>query len=1248
MNCPNCGYENIPGMRFCGACGVRLGTECETCGFVNPPEHRFCGRCGAPLSVETHAVARDALPDASSAPQPPPRISEPAKSGQVALRGERRLATVVLADVVGSTNILEAIGTEAWVQLMNQVLQALEAQVYHFGGIVDQFRGDGLVAFFGASSVHEDDPERAILAALAMHDAVAGFSAELWEQEGMDLRLRVGVNTGEVIVASIGDDRHYTEDTAMGEAITLAARMEVAAEPGTVLVTEDTYLLVASRFTWDPLGDVFVKGLREPIKAYRPLAPQIRAARVRHLEPYDHSVQMIGREAQFEAGKHVLEQLRSGQGGIVMLTGDTGMGKSSFVANLHQDADREDALLAQAGAWEPAANDASDQSLSWIFSRCRSYAQSSPYSVWQDLVGGWLDARPEEPIPELHDRLCVQAGELWDDEEFDEYDEHCRNLSALLSLSRAMEQGGQLDAEGRRRRIFLTVRSWVRALAQQKPHVLVLEDIHWSDTTSLELLEYCLPVCDQAPLLWLIIFRGDVNPNLAAFQHRMQTQYVDRLTSLTFAQLDDIQGGKMVDRLLGPGVLPEETRSQLLIRAEGNPYYIEEFIYGLSRGGVLERDEQTGRWHTTRPVTSLDLPGSLQTLLLARIDRLAPEERRVLQLAAVIGTVFWTRVLQSLTVDHTTSIAPASTGSELEWHLDALRRAQLIQEHRQVPALGMEYSFESNLVRDVVYDGLLTAQRSTCHLRAADALETVLGEKVLPRYYSLLAFHYQQAGATRKELFYRLLAAEEAREVYANTEAIEHYSRALQLLDKIEAQPAGESQLYAVRTQRFEVLNGRQRLHFLSGDFSSGWKDAEALLDVAEQLDDDPVWLIDALLLQPSVRHIVNGDVAAGMELAGKALSLARQIGDRHREMAALAALAGHRYLKNDPGWLETGTDALAIARELGDKRSEAELLIGVGNVFAVSDPERSREYLDTALPIIEALDDKMIELSLLNIIGIQLESSADYVRRLNECHAEQLRISQEVGHHPVQARALMFLGQIQSLYLGDHVGGLTALTQSSVMFSGQTMELFPTLRIAQTRIQQGKLEKAQEALDRANQLVELAPHDMGRVGFRLVTASFFNALGTQSRLDTALELLSQTIELSADNPQLAQQYLMAAKCEAAATHLALAKLATDTCMRNEHASSALKASQAALEIYESFGFVRPIECVSEEILLRHSLALRANGQRQDADAYLLKAFDEMMRKHDMIPIDSPYRRTYLENIPLHRQIQDLVQRIRE
>ena len=339
-------------------CGTRLARTCPTCGFANPPDFRFCGQCGTPLPLtEEPAPALWPQPPSPvedqvsilSASAPPTNLPTYQPTNlPTPLEGERRLATVILTDVKGSTDLLEQIGSEAWVEIMNHVLHILETEVYRLGGEVDQFRGDGLVAFFGAKSAHEDDPERAVLAGLAMQQALKPYAAELAEQEGIDLQLRVGINTGEVIVASVGDSRQHSEDTAMGAGLALAARMETAAEPGTVLVSDNTYRLVESQFEWEPLGETTVKGVSQPVAVYRPLAPRPDADQMPRLQTYGLSIPLIGREVEFRTLKGCVEDLYDGRGGIVMVTGDKGLGKSFLVAEVRHHFARHGVLLAEA------------------------------------------------------------------------------------------------------------------------------------------------------------------------------------------------------------------------------------------------------------------------------------------------------------------------------------------------------------------------------------------------------------------------------------------------------------------------------------------------------------------------------------------------------------------------------------------------------------------------------------------------------------------------------------------------------------------------------------------------------------------------------------------------------------------------------------------------------------------------------------------------------------------------------------
>jgi predicted ATPase/class 3 adenylate cyclase len=1231
VRCPNCGFDVPAEMKFCGQCGTRLRTTCTVCGFGNPLDYRFCGDCGAQLRKDSVVLTAAADGGATVAPGIPVESPQPLKPSAFQLEGERRLATVVVADVTGSTNLLERLGTEAWVEKMNQVLRLLEAEVYRFGGRVDQFRGDGLVAFFGATAAHEDDPERAVLAALSMQSSLKLYITEQERDRDFDLQLRVGVNTGEVIVTRVGDSRLYREDTAMGEAVALAARLEVAAKSGTVLVSGTTYDLTEPQFEWQSLGEIDVKGVTEPVAVYRPLAVQVDSGRT-----FPFPVPLIGRDDEFEALLGHVDDLFAGRGGITTVLGEKGLGKSFLVDEVRQHFARRGALLADAYPGETVPSAALD----WIRGRCRSYDQTWPYSMWLSLLRNWLGVRRGEPKEAIRDRLRHLALDLWGDRLADYY----AYLAVFLSLPLEdpfAEQIRHLDAEGLQQAFFPTIRAWVEAMAHNGPLVMEFSDMQWADTTSLELLKHCLPVCDDAPLLWLLVYRPERNSPVWEFNHYVETKYPHRLASITLRSLSETQGGDFIDQLIGPDVLPDDTRAMIINKAEGNPYYIGELVRALIAQGTLVQDARDGKWHTTRAVESLDLPDSLQSLLMARIDRLSTQQRYLLQIAAVIGSVFWSSVLEALAVDAAVSAEKTLEASSLRLHLTSLQREQLIYERGRVPDLGIEYVFGSNLVRDAAYDSLLSAQQLAYHRQIAEYLESHLSETALPHYYGVLSYHYQSAGEFSKELLYALLAAEQARRIYANVEALGYFDRALEILDELERRASSEEQGYAVRTQRLEVLNGRREVLYLLGEFDSMRVDAEAMLRLARQLDDDPAWLIDALLKQPGVANWqTREELEAGFALAQEALGLALDIGDRRREMQSLVAIAKQRLWVNDPTAWELAQRALDLARQLGDQEYEVDMLSSMGQVFAWTDhPQRGMAYLKDALRISQALDDKMAELRLTELIGLQCERDGNYYRLLNDYHMKRLRISREIGHRPVEADALMDCGQIQSIYLGDYERGLEMLRESLRIWEGTPSEAIIMLRIGQTLVAQGHYDEAFGAVDRAEGIInEQAVILLGHAGLLLVKAMLNNALANVENLEHALTHCEATRQLVQDAP-LTRQYEMAAACEASEAHLGLADLARDVGARQEHRELSLAFSQTALDIYHQFGFVQIIECVSEEILYRHHRALAANGRDEESDAFLRQAYDEMMRKHEFIPTTSPFRATYLENITLHQRI---------
>lgn len=1241
MKCPECGFDNPGGLKYCGMCGTRLTRVCSACSFANPLEFRFCGQCGTRLGQEPsleqaakpqRAVEGSDVPPPGEASSPPYLPSVPPQPS-MELQGERRPATVVVADVTDSTDILERLGSESWVEIMDRVLQILETEVYRLGGEVDQFRGDGLVAFFGARLAHEDDPERAVLAGLAMHEALDHRAQELAGRENIDLSLRVGVNTGEVIVTSVGDRRQHSEDTAMGEAVALAARMEEAAEPGTVLVSENTYRLAESDFEWDSLGRIKVKGISQPIATYRPLEPLAGTEHLHSLQAGRPSTTLIGRDDEFQRLRGRVEGLCDGRGGIVTVTGERGLGKSFLVSEVRHHFSRHGALMSEACKEDTAL---SPVSLTWLRGRCRSYDQSWPYSMWLDLLRRWLGMREREPREEMRDRLRSRAEQLWGDRLAEFYPYLATSLSLPLEKE-FTERVKHLDAQGLRHQVFRAVRHLVEAMAQREPLVVAFEDVHWADTTSLDLLKYCLPLCDQESLLWLLVSRPDRASPMWEFSHYVETQYPHRLTSIALSPLTDAESGQFIDQLIGPEALPVETQALIIGKAEGNPYYIEELVQALVSDGVLTRDPQTGEWRATRTVTSLDIPDGLQSLLLARIDSLSLDERGVLKRAAVIGSVFWSKVVQHLTGDE----IPASE------HLTSLQRAQLVQERGQVAKLGMEYVFKSNLIRDAAYESILSTQRAAYHLEIAEYIEQLFGQDILPQHYGVLAYHYKQAGKSEKELSYTIQAAERAREIYANAEARKHYTRALKLLNEMEAAATDESRLHTIHTKRFEVLDGRREILHLMGDLDAERADAEALLELARQLD-DRTWLIDALLQQPGVATWQSREeVESGESMAEEALALSQQLEDRHREMRSLLAISNQRLLLSDPTWLEMAEQALELARRSGDQRYEARILTHIGTAYAWSDqPQRGTEYLTKALPITQMLGDRITEVQLLNQISLQSERSGDYYRVLTEYHERRLRISRDIGYRPGESDALISCGQTRGIYLGDYEAGMASLEEGRRIREsiarrvfGSHTDLASLLRIVQILTMRGEHDEALKTLEGIQNLDEEETHEIIRAGLRLVSAIVYNALGDEEHLTRALELATQTRQLVSETP-LTGQYKMASACEATAAHLGLAKVLDDERKRRAHRRQALKSSRAALEIYRDFGFVQIIECLSEEILYRHSLALAANDRQSEAATYLQRAYDEMMRKYDLIPTESHFRRTYLESIPLHRDIR--------
>ncbi|MEA3377507.1 MAG: ABC transporter substrate-binding protein [Chloroflexota bacterium] len=787
MKCPKCQTENPEVAEFCLKCGVRLVVVCAECGTALPGHAAFCFACGAPVGAPPVEREEPAAPDAVAERLRrlvPKEFAERLLATRGKVQAERRRVTILFSDVKGSTAMGEGLDPEDVMEIMDGAFDVLIEPIVRYEGTVTRLMGDAVLAFFGAPIAHEDDPERACRAALEIVEGAQAYAERLDRERGIaGFSVRAGINTGLVVVGEVGSDLRV-EYTAMGDAINLAARLESAAEPGTVLVTEHTHRSIAPLFETEAMGPVKVKGRAEPISTYRVLAARAGAGWSQTSAGLDPP--LVGREKEFGALQSAVERLRAGVGGIVTVVGEAGIGKSRLVAEVRRQALSEGSKPLEGTAADGrtgfAGRSGGQAYLNWVEGRCLSYGTSIAYLLWLDVLRDLLGLRVDDPPDVVRDALR-NALETWCPDSLDKVYPYLARLMSLPPESETEIAIARLDGERLKRGTFHAVEELIGCAADSCPLVLVCEDLHWADPTSVELLERVLGLTDRRSLLVVCVSRPRPSHGSWRLRETAARLYRHRHSDLWIEPLSAAASERLVDALLqlaAPGVelvegLPQKLRWRILGRAEGNPFYVEEVVRSLTDSGAIAPDEASGRWRVTQDVTDIPIPETVQGVLTARIDRLDEENRRVLQIASVIGRIFWYRVLAEVAATETV----AWTEPELQERLLDLQREELIRERVRLPEL--EYIFEHELTRDAAYRGLLRKDRRLFHRQVAEALERLFPERV-EEQLGLLAHHWERAGVAAKAVTYLLRAGDQARMVYAHEEAVDYYQRALVFL----------------------------------------------------------------------------------------------------------------------------------------------------------------------------------------------------------------------------------------------------------------------------------------------------------------------------------------------------------------------------------------------------------------------------------------------------------------------------------
>ena len=598
MKCTSCGTENPESAKFCLNCGSPLLLVCANCGTQLPAGAKFCVNCGHRVAAPAAAPAATSAKDQLERYMPRELQAKlHAARTDHSMEGERRIVTMLFCDVQGSTGIAEKLDPEEWIEIINQIFEFMITSVYRYEGTIARLMGDAILAFFGAPIAHEDDPERAVRAGLGIIEAMRPFHDQLQRERGLDVNVRVGINTGLVVVGEVGSDMRV-EYTAMGDAVNLAARMEQTAQPGSVQISGDTYKLIAPLFEFDALGRIEIKGKSEPVEAYRVLASKTRPASLRGIEGLDSP--MVGREGEFQALEAQIEELQQGRGSIVTVMGEAGLGKSRLVAELRRKVMAETAI-------------------EWHEGRSLSYQTAIPYTPFIELLTNLFALEAQQSASEKYSAIRSQVA-VWLPDTVNALIPFIATLLGIELSGEDVQRIKYLEPPQLREKIFQAVLTLFEAIASERPLVLVFEDLHWADPTSLDLVERLLALTDRTMLMLISLTRPQRQDPSWRIHELAARDYSYRYSHIMLQPLDENHARTLVANLLEIEDLPERVRQLILDKAEGNPFFVEEVIRSLLDARLVVRENS--HWRATREIENIAVPDTLTGVITARLDRL--------------------------------------------------------------------------------------------------------------------------------------------------------------------------------------------------------------------------------------------------------------------------------------------------------------------------------------------------------------------------------------------------------------------------------------------------------------------------------------------------------------------------------------------------------------------------------------------------------------------------------------------------
>ncbi len=1074
MRCPRCQAENPAAAKFCSDCGARLEASCPGCGHANAPGARFCNECGRALDQVEAPVYRAGVESAAS--YTPKHLADRVLGYRSALEGERKQVTVLFVDIVESSRLAEQLDPEVMHRLMDRTLRLMAGTVHRYEGTVNQFLGDGLMALFGAPVALEDHAFRAVQAALTIRETVAGYSEQLKREQGVELQLRLGLNSGLVVVGKIGDDLRM-DYTAVGDTTNLAARMQTQAEPGTILITDATHRLVSDYVRWESLGSVLVKGRSTPIAVFKVVGRQRRRTRLEIAADLGLTG-LVGRRRELATLGDCFARVKAGRGHVVGIVGEPGVGKSRLLHEFRTSFQAED--------------------VTWLEAHCAPYGQTMPYLPLLEMCKANFNIDDDDNPLQIDQKLRQGLRQLEPD-----LASILPYLRELLGAAGQDETLRHLDPKDKRQRTFEALRRLVFAGAQQRPVVFIFEDLHWVDRTSEDFLAFAVESLAAVPALLLTTCR----PGYTA-RWTDKTYY----TQVALDLLAEREVETMLERLLGITKAPSELVRVVWEKAEGNPLFVEEIVRSLREHGLVDVRDGSLVW---RGGGEIQFPGTVQDIIRARLDRLEEPVKRTAQTASVIGRGFALAVLSRV----------AERPTEVSHDLDALKRLELVHETRLYPEL--EYGFTHAVIQDVAYQTLLLQRRRELHGAIGHAIEELYADR-LDEQAAILAYHYARSEQADRAIAYALRAGDRAARLHANAEATTYYEQALTMARARGATPDGQRavidatiRLAAVGVTRQDVIE-RDRANL---------EQARAL---AEGLRDDPrlaqvlYWLgrIAYVLAQPST----------AIGFAQRSLDIAERLGDEGLAAPPVNLMGRIYWQKSDyrqaSQLLARGT---AQMRRLGNKTEEstaagfAAFALGLIGQF-----DRALGHADHALALAQEIKNPFAEAAVFLNRAVVYGERGDWPLALSDF--ENARgIAEEIGDLFRVYVATCFEGHVRTM--SGHPGPGRRLIEESLALGEQLGSRFVLAReksfLASALLALGETDAVPALCHEAVRLGEEA-EDRFPQAYAHCTLGEMLLRTDPSRRPEGERLMERAIDILQElgtRPELARTYVRYARC---------------------------------------------------------------------------------------------------------------------